>query len=119
MAVCHRQAAHCNAEQLCADSNADAAGICKKNSIRTIRVRAEVARNIRSAAEEDNPAGNFTVIPELKVPIDRCGAAALMSEQRTLYWSDLSFDAVSPEIPYKLNIRQFVCTILSINKSRV
>ena len=63
---------------------------------------------------------------ELKVPIDRCGAAALMSEQRaigiviyeTLYWSDLSFDAVSPEIPYKLNIRQFVCTILSINKTR-
>ena len=49
-----------------------------------------------------------------------------MSEQRaigiviyeTLYWSDLSFDAVSPEIPYKLNIRQFVCTILSINKTR-
>ena len=36
----------------------------------------------------------------------------------TLYWSDLSFDAVSPEIPYKLNIRQFVCTILSINKTR-
>lgn len=58
------------------------------------------------------------MVPELKVPIDRCGATALMSEQRTLYWSDLSFDAVSPEIPYKLNIRQFVCTILSINKTR-
>lgn len=42
-----------------------------------------------------------------------------MSEQRTrMIWSDLSFDAVSPEIPYKLNIRQFVCTILSINKTR-
>ena len=59
------------------------------------------------------------MVPELKVPIDRCGAAALMSEQRTqMIWSDLSFDAVSPEIPYKLNIRQFVCTILSINKTR-
>ena len=58
------------------------------------------------------------MVPELKVPIDRCGATALMSEQRALYWSDLSFDAVSPEIPYKLNIRQFVCTILSINKTR-
>ena len=34
---------------------------------------------------------------------DRCGATALMSEQRTrMIWSDLSFDAVSPEIPYKL-----------------
>ena len=42
-----------------------------------------------------------------------------MSEQRTrMIWFDLSFDAVSPEIPYKLNIRQFVCTILSINKTR-
>lgn len=42
-----------------------------------------------------------------------------MSEQRMrMIWSDLSFDAVSPEIPYKLNIRQFVCTILSINKTR-
>lgn len=42
-----------------------------------------------------------------------------MSEQRTrMIWSNLSFDAVSPEIPYKLNIRQFVCTILSINKTR-
>ena len=40
MAVCHRQAAHCNAEQLCADSNADAAGICKKNlSERSVSVR--------------------------------------------------------------------------------
>ena len=40
MAVCHRQAAHCNAEQLCADSNADAAGICKKNlSQRSVSVR--------------------------------------------------------------------------------
>ena len=59
------------------------------------------------------------MVPELKVPIDRCGATALMSEQRTqMIWSDLSFDAVSPEIPYKLNIRQFVCTILSINKTR-
>ena len=39
-AVCHRQAAHCNAEQLCADSNADAAGICKKNlSQRSVSVR--------------------------------------------------------------------------------
>lgn len=59
------------------------------------------------------------MVPELKVPIDRCGATALMSEQRTrMIWSDLSFDAVSPEILYKLNIRQFVCTILSINKTR-
>ena len=59
------------------------------------------------------------MVPELKVPIDRCGATALMSEQRTqMIWSDLSFDAVSPEIPYKLNIRQFVCTILSLNKTR-
>ena len=42
-----------------------------------------------------------------------------MSEQRTrMIWSDLSFDAVSPEIPYKLILRQFVCTILSINKTR-
>ena len=59
------------------------------------------------------------MVPELKVPIDRCGATALMSEQRTrMIWFDLSFDAVSPEIQYKLNIRQFVCTILSINKTR-
>ena len=46
-------------EQLCADSNADAAGICKKKSIPTIRVRAEAVRNIRSAAEEDSSAGNL------------------------------------------------------------
>ena len=50
MAVCHRQAAHCNAEQLCTDSNADAAGICKKNlperSV-SVRKRQEVQTVLR------------------------------------------------------------------------
>ena len=50
---------------------------------RSVIVRAEAVRNIRSAAEEDNSAEKFTVIPELESSIDRCGATALMSEQRT------------------------------------